>query len=135
MKLIFIDTNIFIYASGDSHPHKDPSLRILEQIAVGKIKAVTSAEVLQEILYRYAAIKDTERGFAVFDNCLKIMPVVLPLTKEDIISCRQILQHYPLISARDAAHAAVMFGRGIKIICSYDKHFDLLKEIQRIEPA
>lgn len=134
MKLIFIDTNIFIYASGDNHPHKNPSLRVLEQIALGKVKAVTSAEVLQEILYRYAAIKDLERGFAVFDNCLKIMPVVLPLTKQDILSCRQILQRYPLISARDAAHTAVMLGRGIKIICSYDKHFDSLKEIERIEP-
>ena len=114
MKLIFIDTNIFIYAAGDSHPHKAPSLRMLEQIASGKIKALTSAEVLQEILYRYAAIKDTGRGFAVFDNCLKIVPVVLPLTKQDIVSSRQILQRYPLISARDAAHIAVMLGRGLK---------------------
>ena len=134
MKLIFIDTNIFIYAAGDSHPHKAPSLRMLEQIASGKIKALTSVEVLQEILYRYAAIKDTGRGFAVFDNCLKIVPVVLPLTKQDIVSSRQILQRYPLISARDAAHIAVMLGRGIKIICSYDKHFDSVKEIERIEP-
>lgn len=134
MKLLFIDTNIFIYAAGDSHPHKTPSLRILEQIASGRIKALTSAEVLQEILYRYSAIKDAERGFAVFDNCLKIVPVVLPLTKQDIVSSRQILQRYPLISARDAAHIAVMLGRGIKTICSYDKHFDLVKEIERIEP-
>lgn len=134
MKLVFIDTNIFIYSAGDNHPHKAPSLHMLEQIASGRIKAVTSAEVLQEILYRYAAIKDIERGFAVFDNCLKIISVVLPLTKQDIVSSRQLLQRYPSISARDAAHIAVMLGRGIKIICSYDKHFDLVKEIERIEP-
>lgn len=134
MKLIFVDTNIFIYAAGNAHPHKTPSIRILEQIAIGKIKAVTSAEALQEILYRYAAIKDMARGFAVFDNCLKIMPVILPFTKEDIVSCRKILERYPLLSARDSAHAAVMLGRGIKIICSYDKHFDSVEEIERVEP-
>lgn len=134
MKLIFVDTNIFIYAAGNAHPHKNPSVCILEHIAIGKIKAVTSAEALQEILYRYAAIKDMARGFAVFDNCLKIMPVILPFTKEDIVSCRKILERYPLLSARDAAHAAVMLGRGIKIICSYDKHFDSVKEIERVEP-
>ena|SRR3989338_585566 len=134
MKPVFIDTNIFIYASGDPHPHKNPSKHILERIAGNKIKAATNTEVLQEILHRYSAIKDMERGLAIFDDCLKIIPLILPVTKQDILKAREILQEYPEVNARDAIHTAVMLNRGIKTIYSYDRHYDQIKEIQRTEP-
>ncbi len=134
MRPVFIDTNIFIYAAGDAHPHKNPSKCILEKIAGNKIKAATNTEVLQEILHRYGAIKDMTRGLAIFDDCLKIVPLILPVTKQDILKAREILQRYPGVNARDAIHAAVMLNRGIKTICSYDRHYDQIKEIQRTEP-
>ena len=129
-----MDSNIFIYASGNPHPCKNLSLQFLTKIAKGQIKALISAEVLQEILHRYCAINDRGRGFAVFDDCLQIITVVLPLTKQDVLKARGILQEYPLIDARDAAHTAVMLNREIQTICSYDKHYDQIKEIKRIEP-
>lgn len=134
MRPIFVDTNIFIYASGDPHPYKEPSKHILERIAQNQLKAVTNTEVLQEILHRYCVIKDRARGFTIFDDCIKIIPVILPITKQDISKAREILQEYPLLEARDATHAAVMFNRGIKTICSYDKHYDQIKELKRVEP-
>jgi predicted nucleic acid-binding protein len=45
MKPVFVDTNIFIYASGDPHPHKNASKHILEKIAKDQLKALTSCEV------------------------------------------------------------------------------------------
>jgi len=134
MRPIFVDTNIFIYASGDPHPCKNPSKHILEKIARNQLKAVTSCEVLQEILHRYCVIKDPIRGFAIFDDCIKIIPVILPITKQDILRARGILQEYSSVEARDATHAAVMLNRGVKTICSYDRHFDKIKQIKRIQP-
>ena len=134
MKIVFVDTNIFIYASGDSHPHKDPAKHILEKIACNQIKAVINTEVLQEILYRYGAIKDHKRGFMVFDACIQIIPLILPVMKQDVLKAREILERYPSVQARDAIHAGVMLNRGIKIIYSYDKHYDQIKEIERVEP-
>lgn len=134
MKITFLDTNIFIYASGDPHPHKNPCQHILERIAADQIKAVTSTEVLREILYRYGAIKDHKRGFMIFDACVQIVPIILPVMKQDILKAREILERYSSIQARDAIHAAVMLNRGIKTIYSYDKHYDQIKEIERVEP-
>jgi hypothetical protein len=54
--MILTATNVIMYAEGAPHPHKDPSVTLLEQVATGSIEAVTSAEVLQEILHRYRAI-------------------------------------------------------------------------------
>ena len=134
MKAVFVDTNIFIYASGDSHPHKNPSQHILERIARGQIKAVTNTEVLQEILYRYWAVKDRNRALLVFDACVKIVPIILPVTRQDVLKAREVLGQYPSIEPRDAVHAGVMLNRGIKTIYSYDKHYDQIEGIRRVEP-
>lgn len=134
MKPVFVDTNIFIYASGSPHPHKSPSKYLLEKIAKNQIKAVTNSEVLQEVLHRYRAIGELGRGFLVFDDCMQIVPLVLSVSKNDILKARHLLQEYNSIAVRDAIHAAVMLNHGIKTICSYDKHFDQIKEIKRMEP-
>lgn len=134
MKHVFVDTNIFIYASGDSHPHKEPSHRLLEKVAVNQIEAVSNTEVLQEILYRYWAIKEKERGSYILERIVRIVPLILPVNKKDVIRAKGLLEKYPQIEPRDAIHAATMLERDIKSICSYDRHFDQIREIKRIEP-
>lgn len=134
MRPIFVDSNIFIYAAGQPHPHKEPSKYFLEKVAKNQIKAITSTEALQEILHRYCVINDRPRGFAIFDDCIQIITVVLPLTKQDILKARQVMEKYPSVDARDAIHISVMLNRGIKTICTYDKHFDKIEGIKRIEP-
>jgi len=52
----FIDANVPMYAVGAEHPLKAPCLRVLESIARGELRAVTDAEVLQELLHRYTAL-------------------------------------------------------------------------------
>lgn len=134
MKNVFIDTNILIYASGKPHPHKEPSLQFLLKIAEGKITAVTNTEVLQEILYYYWKSKEAALGFQIIEKVITIIPLVLPVTKNDVILAKTLLQEYRHIEPRDAVHSAVMFNRGLKIICTYDTHFDTIKELKRLTP-
>jgi predicted nucleic acid-binding protein len=133
MNIIFIDTNIFIYAAGEEHPNKQPSINLLKKIASDKKKAVISSEILQEILHRYLSINDKKRGLEIFDDCVKIIQIILPVNKNDAFKAREMLEKYDLIKARDAIHASVMINRGIKIIASFDKHFECIKEINWIE--
>ena len=39
------------------------------------------------------------------------------------------------ISARDAIHAAIIRNHGIEFIASFDRHFDRIPGIIRLEPA
>jgi predicted nucleic acid-binding protein len=55
--LILIDANIFIYAAGTRHPHKAPSVALLDRIAPGEIEAPVDAEAWREILHRYPAVR------------------------------------------------------------------------------
>lgn len=134
MSHIFTDTNIFIYASGGTHLHKEPSARFLEKVAANQFKAVSNTEVLQEIIYYYWARKDNVRGLRLVEKIIEIVPLILPVNKNDILKAKELLDEYPHIEPRDAIHAAIMRNRGLKTICSYDKHYDQIQEIKRIEP-
>jgi hypothetical protein len=54
---LFIDSNIPVYVAGRDHPHREPARRLLERVRAGELEACSSTEGLQEILYRYHALK------------------------------------------------------------------------------
>lgn len=49
-----------MYLVGAAHPNKTPARLLLERAVVSEERLVTDAEVLQEILHRYAAIRRPE---------------------------------------------------------------------------
>ena len=55
--MIFIDSNVPMYLVGAAHPNKDRALAILTQLVRDGEQFVTDAEVYQEILHRYTAIR------------------------------------------------------------------------------
>jgi len=135
MNKIFIDVNIPMYAAGRQHPYQIPCQRIIHAIAEKKLNAVTDAEVFQEILHRFSAIKALDIGFKLFDDFAVLLAgSVLPVTAEDMALARKLNEKYPRIKSRDHVHAAVMLANGVASIFSVDKEFDEIKEIKRVEP-
>ena len=131
---VFVDANIPMYAAGAPHPAKKPCIAFLRKVAGGKIDAATDVEVFQEILHRFNAIGRREDGFRLFDLFSRLMQVVLPIERQDVVAARNVLAQYGSLNARDAIHAAVMARRGIRQIYSYDRHFDGIAGIERKEP-
>ena len=58
--MIFVDTNVFVYAVGRPHPLRDPARRILLDAADDSEALVTSCEVLQEFLHVYLPVERLE---------------------------------------------------------------------------
>ena len=132
--MILVDANVVMYAAGTDHPHKAPSVAFLEQVADGRIEAAVDAEALREILHRYRALGRWTDGRTVYDLARRIFPVVLPITGEIVDRARVILDEYNGLMARDALHAAVVEAHFLDAILSYDRDFDLITAIRRIEP-
>lgn len=132
--MILVDSNIVMYAAGSAHPHKTPSVALLERIAAGNIEAAIDAEVLQEILHRYRALNRWADGKRVFDLARQILPTVIPVTSEILDRARTLLDEYDQLMARGALHAAVVEIHSLEAICSYDRDFDLITTVRRIEP-
>lgn len=132
--MILVDANVLMYAAGAPHPHKVPSAEWLQAVARGDVEATINAETLQELLHRYRAIGRWADGRRVYDLARTIFPAVVPVTAQLHDLARQLLDRHPMLMARDALHAAVVLGEGFDAICSYDRDFDLIPGVRRVEP-
>jgi predicted nucleic acid-binding protein len=129
--LIFVDSNVPMYLVGDDDRLREAAQRLLERAAVSQRPLATSAEVFQEILHRYVAIKRPAAIGLAFEALASLTDVVLPVTFDDVRRARELLSTLKL-SARDALHVAVMEAAGIEEIMTFDAAFDLVPSIRRM---
>ncbi len=122
-----------MYVAGAEHPHREPARRFLARVRAGEVEGCTSAEVLQEILYRYSSLQRLDLAREVYDLFVQICPLVLDVTLADTDRGRDLLLAHEGISARDALHAAVMFNHEVDHIATFDQVFDRVPGITRLE--
>jgi predicted nucleic acid-binding protein len=132
--LILVDAKVFMYAAGAAHPYKAPSAGFLLRIARGEVDAAVDAEALQEILHRYRAMGRWEDGRQVYESARRIVPITIPITVEILDTTRDLLSSYRQLTVRDAVHAAVALSAEAEAICSYDRDFDCIPTLRRMQP-
>jgi predicted nucleic acid-binding protein len=132
--VILVDSNIFMYASGGEHPHRAPSTAFLKSVIDGSVRAAIDAEVLQEILHRYTSLGRWAEGRVVYDSARGLFETIFPVTAEVMDLASRLLDEYSGFRARDAVHAAAVEVYGLKGICSFDRHFDRIHGLRRVEP-
>ena len=106
--------------------------RLLEKFTSARQRLVTDAEVLQEILHRYAAIGRKEYIQLAFNALLGVADEVLPIDRAVMERAKEIVLSYRRLSARDAVHLSVMERHGIENILSFDAGFDSFPGITRL---
>ena len=129
--MIFIDSNLPMYLVGASHPHKTNAQRLLEKLIRDDQRLVTSAEVLEEILYRYVAIDRRDAIQPAFDALTGVVDEVLAVDRAAVERAKRMVLEYQRLSARDAVHLAVMEQHGIDRILSFNRGFDGFAGITR----
>jgi len=130
--VIFVDSNIPMYLVGAAHPNKDTARRLLEQCITRGERLVTDAEVLQEILHRYHAIRRPDAVQPAFDAVLGAVDEVYPIERTDVEQAKSLMLGLAPLSARDAVHVAVMKRRGVPRVLSFDAGFDAVGWIERV---
>ena len=130
--MIFVDSNVPMYVAGREHELRGPARRFLERARSGDVEICTSTEVLQEILYRYAALQRIDLATSVYDLFVRLCPIVLPVTLADTDRARAMLPGSTNVSVRDTLHAAVMLDNGISEIATFDDGFGGIAGITRI---
>ena len=132
--MILLDANILMYAAGAEHPNKAPCVTLLERVAAGEVQAGADVEVLQEILHRYRSLGRWADGRRVYDLARRIVPTWLAVDVASLDRARALLDAHPGLAARDALHAAVCLEAGARALCTYDRDFDQIAELRRMEP-
>jgi hypothetical protein len=121
-----------MYLVGAEHPHKTDVQLQLERAVADRVRLVTDAETLQEIVHRYTAIKRHEMIRAALEAMLTFIDEVYPIEERDVMRASEIALSERRLSARDALHIAVMERYRVKRILSFDTDFDGWPGIQRL---
>lgn len=119
--MIFVDTNVFMYAVGRPHPLREPARTFFAACNRDRIPLVTSAEALQEMAHAYLRVgraATLDAALALVERC---EVDVWPLTHEDATLARQLCDRYPSLEARDLCHLASCRRRGVGDIKTFDR--------------
>jgi predicted nucleic acid-binding protein len=131
---LFIDTAVIMYAGGGDHPLRQPCGQIIERVGAGELDAITSAEVVQEILHRFMAIRRPDIGGTMARRTMDTFAPVIPITHALMRRLPDLIERYPTLSARDLLHVATCIQEGVSEIVSPDRGFDVVKELRRVPP-
>ena len=122
--MILVDSNVPMYVVGAEHPLKHRAQGLLERAVTAGERLVTDAEVLQEILHRYGAIRRLDAIQPALDVLLGVVDEVFPVERADVERARDVMLGGLTLSARDAVHVAVMERHGVDRIMSFDAGLD-----------
>jgi predicted nucleic acid-binding protein len=120
--VIFVDTNVFMYAVGRPHPLRGEARRFFEE-AVGGVHPplCSSAEVLQELLHAYLPVGRLETLDAAIGLAESCVAEFWPIEADDVRLARDLVDRYPALGARDLLHFSSCRRRGVKEIKTFDR--------------
>jgi predicted nucleic acid-binding protein len=121
-----------MYLVGQDHPHKQRASELLERFVEARERLVTDAEVFQEILHRYTAIRRRDAIEPAWRVLADLADEVFAIDLDRVEAARTLLIQNEQLSARDAIHVAVMAAQGVERILSFDTGFDRVESVRRV---
>ena len=118
--MIFVDTNVFMYAVGREHRLRERARRFFLQLAEHREPSATSAEVMQELMHAYLPVGRLE----TLDAALRLVESVAeiwPIEGEDVRTARLLVARYPELGSRDLIHLACCRRRNAASIQTFDR--------------
>jgi predicted nucleic acid-binding protein len=119
--MIYVDSNVFIYAVGRAHPLRYESQDFFISSRERGKKLVTSAEVLQELLHVYLPVERFETLDAALQLAVGGTDEIYPIEADCVMHARRLAESHPALSARDLLHPSVCQIRKIKELKTFDR--------------
>jgi predicted nucleic acid-binding protein len=134
----FIDTNVVIRVlTGDDTAKAEAAQQLLERLEDGTEEAFTSEAVVAEIFFVLTSPRQYGMGRA--DAAARVRPILaargLYLDAKLVVQrAVAVYEAHSQLDFEDALSVAHMESRGIDQIVSYDRGFDSVEGVARIEP-
>ena len=119
--MIFVDTNVFMYAVGRPHPLRETARKFFAECVRDETSLCTSAEVVQELVHAYLPVGRSlhlDRSLSLIARC---RVEVWPLEHEDVTLAIQLHEQHPGLGARDLCHLASCRRRGVREVRTFDQ--------------
>ncbi len=135
--MMFLDANIILRFLTNDHPGKaQRCLALFEQADSGAVRLITSEAIIAEVVYVLSSPKLYHLPPGRIRELL--LPIIdlrgLKLASRQLFHDALDLYASQRLDFEDALALAHMRELGIAEIVSYDRHFDGLDGVQRVEP-
>ena len=120
-QIIFVDTNVLMYAVGRDHPLRQAARRFFATATKDGLPLATSAEVMQELVHAYLPVSRTRALAAAGQLISRCRIAVWPLEREDVMLGIELAALHPGLGARDLCHLASCQRRGVTRIQTFDR--------------
>ncbi|NND65839.1 MAG: type II toxin-antitoxin system VapC family toxin [Gammaproteobacteria bacterium] len=132
--MIFVDTNVFMYAVGRQHPLKKQARAFFKKHRTQPtISLVTSAEVMQELMHAYLTVGRLEKLDQALELIDRTTKEVWPVEKDDVSLARALATKLKHMSARDLVHLACCQRRHVGKIKTFDRALAASKDLVQID--
>jgi hypothetical protein len=119
--MIFVDTNVFMYAVGREHPLRQEARSFFVEQLRSREVLVTSAEVLQELMHAYLPVNRLETLEAAFELVRARTGIIWPVEPDDVELARSMVEAHPGLGARDLLHLACCKRRDVDRAKTFDR--------------
>ena len=120
--MIFVDTNVIMYAVGRAHPLREEARSFFSSAMAKDLNDLcTSAEVLQELLHAYLPVGRLQTLDAALTLAGSCIATVYPVDAEDVLAARLLVDRHRQLGARDLIHLAVCRRHSVKEIKTFDR--------------
>lgn len=135
----FLDTNILLrFLTGDDPAKAAASADLLVRADAGEEELLTSETVIAEVFY---VLTRGRSGYQVerVELAERMKPVIVARSlrlpdKASVLRALDVYETYPALDFEDALSVAHMESSGISEIVSYDRGFDRVEGVVRVEP-
>jgi predicted nucleic acid-binding protein len=134
--VIILDTTVLVYAVGQDHPLVEPCRTLLEAIADGRVRAVTTAEVIQEFVHvRGRRGTGSRREAAQLGRAYaELLSPLMTVEEEDLERGLELFEAHERLGAFGAVLAASAIGRGAAALVSADAAFGDVSGLLHVDP-
>jgi hypothetical protein len=129
--MIYIDSNIFIYACLNADEMGERSRNLLKSVEHGDVDAASTSLSFDEIVWAVKKYRTVEQAISAGEAFINMPRLNLVVVDETVIRYAIDLMKRYTFDPRDAIHAASALLCRAESLISSDPHFDRLKELPR----
>ena len=135
---LFVDANVFLrYIVADHYDHSKRAQAFFRRAASGELAATTSESVLAEIVYVLQSPRQYNLPRARIRELVYPLLILRGMDIPELPTYLEALDLYARfdVDFEDALSASHVRQRGLEAIVSFDRDFDALPNVSRIEPT
>ena len=133
--MIVLDTSVLVYAVGAEHPLRDPSRRLVEAIAAGRVDATTTIEVIQEFVHVRARRQGRADAAKAGRNFADLLAPLLVMPESSVEVGLRIFERSKELGVFDAFLAATALASGADALVSADRAFSSVTRLAHVVPG